>query len=755
MTLYRNYTVVVQTSTAPYEPNNDLELLLYEGRLELKPDPNNSGAMGVFSYGTTTLATPVYIHSITPIPATAFAADVTNRPGEYDFLEIDLNKAGTASYAGETLYSVIGRPAGDTDFEHASVIIDNTDISDPNIKQLVRASTGDTGTLTDNIFYAGGTVTYTVQPDISGTLIADAENRFLALGTLPDVISTKYELVSVYPAYAKLYSGQGKKLIARFDVHYTDAAGAKYAFWNGIPAFESTEGSWVIHLTHDQYNQTRSEEFSVLDLRTLTYTVSINEITDHVFIRSFGLPPKITTTPTAVKEQVGIHGFLSGTDRIVGIGDWSYSAPVNTPAYNLDVTGTLGMRLRVSGVSRISITPTATLIGIIASNYLSATSLGMTGIISGSAMLSLTASGFKAMLSSDTTSLAPMAYADTAVAALSLGDPIVNTGATYIKLEAGNAIRMQVYDGVSATTQAMYVTSGLARFGCDLTGGSGASYMAFDTSSTTIKAGGTTVFYADATSVHISSVSASGYPAITASDTQVFISGSASTSVEANSSDEVNIWFKPVSSGLKAFTASRVSGTVEMGYDVTTYPKIKAAASLLTVYGAATVRMEYGATTIVGYWYSGSQLKFLSVNEEELAAVWLGYDVTNIVGLAQRGAIKMTYTGVTIFNQDGEYIAMINTGAYVITSDSYIGPTGGGYSGTDGYSGHHTWDFTGSALTTWKIPFYSGDSAITALLTATPAQGSMAIGVATAGTMWLYVYSSVTGWKRTDISTAV
>ena len=92
-TLYRNYTVVVQDSDSPYAPKNDLELLLYEGQVEIKPNPAAGSANAVFQYGTTTLAVQVLDEDGAAVVVTA--ADATLRPGEYEFGRLDLD--GTAA----------------------------------------------------------------------------------------------------------------------------------------------------------------------------------------------------------------------------------------------------------------------------------------------------------------------------------------------------------------------------------------------------------------------------------------------------------------------------------------------------------------------------------------------------------------------------------------------------------------------------------------------------------------------------------
>jgi len=296
----------------------------------------------VFNYGTTTLATPVYTKD--GVAATALAADPNARPGEYDFLSIDLNKTGSLSYSGQTLYSVVARPSGDLDFSNAKVIVDSTDISDPNTKQLVRASTGGSGSITDNLYFAGGTVAFELYTtDVSG----DASNQYLSILNLPEGITNLVETVTTFPTYAT-----ATKLVARFNVYYTDLTGVDVLVWDAVPAFKTATGKWVIHITNDQYNTARSKEFggsvgTEIDLSgiTLLLTVSVNLAEDNVYVRRFNnLPVKITAGVN--KEQIAIHAHVTAAgERIVGIGDFSYTTLANTPIYNLQVKGSLGVQI--------------------------------------------------------------------------------------------------------------------------------------------------------------------------------------------------------------------------------------------------------------------------------------------------------------------------------------------------------------------------------------------------------------------------
>jgi len=237
VTLYRNYTVSVQDSTT-FEPDNDLELLLFEGKIEIKVNPT-TGKKDVYNYGTTTLATEVFDKN--GIPCSALVADETERPGEYDFTNIDLNKAGSLSFYGETLYSVVARPDNydpSDEFANAKIIVDSTDLSDSNVKQLVKASIGGTSSIVDNIMVAGGSVTFN---QYTNGVVNSNTKQYLEITDLPSEITSLTETATSYPTHAT-----ATKLCMRFNVYYSDGTDA--IRWESVPCYKTSDNSWVIML---------------------------------------------------------------------------------------------------------------------------------------------------------------------------------------------------------------------------------------------------------------------------------------------------------------------------------------------------------------------------------------------------------------------------------------------------------------------------------------------------------------------------
>lgn len=356
--LYRNYTVVVQDSLS-FEPNNDLRLFLYEGKLELKVDPL-SGQQAVFQYGTTVLAQAAKTEY--GVAATAVVADADVRPGEYDFVGLDLD-ATASGYAGETLYSVVACPARGYTFDSALIIVENTDISDPNLKQMVRFAVGSTGSIGDNLAFAGGTVVFQ-QYTIGVT--NNESTQYLKLIGLPDVITNLIESPLAAPLEYAVSPYQ--KLIPRFNVYYADENLGVYSciVWQGVPAYKTADESWVIRLQADEYNTRRTKEFGILpaefQLNAIyaSFTVSVDVRALNIHVRNFSETPA-TTIPTvdAKAEKVCVHSFVDvGGNRIVGIGDWSYAGASETPSRNLDVKGALGMRVRIAGTTIVDFGPT-------------------------------------------------------------------------------------------------------------------------------------------------------------------------------------------------------------------------------------------------------------------------------------------------------------------------------------------------------------------------------------------------------------
>ncbi|RQW76735.1 MAG: hypothetical protein EHM14_15910, partial [Methanothrix sp.] len=342
VTLYRNYTVSVQDSTT-FEPDNDLELLLFEGKIEIKVNPT-TGKKDVYNYGTTTLATEVFDKN--GIPCSALVADETERPGEYDFTNIDLNKAGSLSFYGETLYSVVARPDNydpSDEFANAKIIVDSTDLSDSNVKQLVKASIGGTSSIVDNIMVAGGSVTFN---QYTNGVVNSNTKQYLEITDLPSEITSLTETATSYPTHAT-----ATKLCMRFNVYYSDGTDA--IRWESVPCDKTSDNSWVIMLQQDQYNVYRTQAFGVLlDLGAIfqNFIVAVDPASNNVHIRRFDTNPTITLPTTgSTFERTLIHTHMVGNEPVVGVGAWTYATASLTPYYNLDVLGTRGMRVTISG----------------------------------------------------------------------------------------------------------------------------------------------------------------------------------------------------------------------------------------------------------------------------------------------------------------------------------------------------------------------------------------------------------------------
>lgn len=365
-TLYRNYTVVVQDSVSPYTPNNDLRLYLYEGKVEVKPDSATVGAdNAVFQFGTTLPAVAV----LSSTPATeqiVVVADATTRPGEYEFENLDLD-ATEAGALGNTLYSVVAAPVIDDqgDFTRAGVIIHSIDISDPNIKSVVKATTGSTGSIDANLAFAGGTINVTRYEEVStdSNVHDDETVRYYSLDGLPSNITALMEVVSETPGWVN--GADDLKLVARFNCYYSSVDGAKYVVWENIPAYQMQDLAWVIRLQADEYCISRSEEFSTdftVENAVNNGTVCTNYSNDNIHIRSYDDTPSVTrdSVPDTLKEKVCIHAMVDDSgNRLVGLGDWAFTSAATTPAYVADITGDLGVRVINSTGTKLVATSTS------------------------------------------------------------------------------------------------------------------------------------------------------------------------------------------------------------------------------------------------------------------------------------------------------------------------------------------------------------------------------------------------------------
>ena len=353
--LFSTYTVTVFNNLTN-TPNNDLQLFLYEGAVELRGDV-------VYAYNSLTQATAVKTNN--GIDVTAFVADAVTRPGEYDFTDIDFSQT-PASALGLTLYSVVARPKLETTFLNGTIISSEICLSDPNLKNEVVEASGGEDTLLTNLTWAGGTVTYEQIPaTTAGFEGTSNSNVYLKLTNLPDSITSQYVTESLYyPAY----SSTGKKLITRFDVHFcgTPTVNTGALVWSGIPAYYSTTlGFYVIQVSTNQYLIKESYPIGLnLDLRTVAFTVNTNLQDITIFIRKYDtIPSRVISYVTPTAEQPILHTFYSSTQPIVGIGKWTYADAAHTPSYNLDVTGSVGMRYTYNSVSNFTVNPTTVILG--------------------------------------------------------------------------------------------------------------------------------------------------------------------------------------------------------------------------------------------------------------------------------------------------------------------------------------------------------------------------------------------------------
>lgn len=357
VTLYPTHTITVQDSNT-HEPRNDLRLFLYEGQVEVKVNPNTTN-YDIYRYGTATLATRV--KGLGGADLEALAADAVNRPGEYDFLNIDYS-ATPESAAGTVLYTVVARPINDFDYRNALMIVQNLCLTDPSIKQTVRAAFGGVTTIEDNLAWAGGTISWSYLTAGYPPLLNSSTCAFLKLVDLPASIVAQTETgISGAPAYA---AASQTRLVARFDVHYCDQTVApdNVIIWQGIPAYLDTTGNWVLELKDDQYVVKRNcyiggSTAPYVELQAAagagTYTVTVNFVDANVFIRRFDKISTVTLPSTTVLTEVPIvHMFYGNSNQpIVGIGTWDYSSVVQTPSYNLDVKGTRGFRVDDTTIS--------------------------------------------------------------------------------------------------------------------------------------------------------------------------------------------------------------------------------------------------------------------------------------------------------------------------------------------------------------------------------------------------------------------
>jgi hypothetical protein len=344
-TLYRNWTVTVQDSVSPYLPISTLELHLFEGKCEIKTDPS-TGLRKVFSYGTSSLAT--YAVDKNGANAIAFAPDLVDRPGEYDFIELDLNNVLTPnSKGGLTLYSVVGKPANATDFSSGRVIIDSTSLDDPNVKQTMATLGGGIGNVIDNLFFAGGTVQYTV----STLFTSDETVLYLDLTAgLPASITTKKEVISEQPPYFDTtLPASFTRLIPRFNIYYSNQSDV-VAVWHSVPAYYMSDASIVLRLRGDQYSIYRTKEFGAgggeVDLNGLSGSllVSINVEDQNANFRSFNKDPQYQVDISGPESSL-ITAYQSKGIENIGLGQWGYTdQTTDMPIMGIDGKHARGFR---------------------------------------------------------------------------------------------------------------------------------------------------------------------------------------------------------------------------------------------------------------------------------------------------------------------------------------------------------------------------------------------------------------------------
>jgi hypothetical protein len=646
-TLYRNYTVIVQDSDSPYYPKNDLELLLYEGRLEIKPDPTDSGNNAVFQYGTTTKAVRVQDSDGANVSATAI--DSTSQPGEYKFTSLDLD-ATTSGNSGTTLYSVVARPVTDSatnSFERASVIVDRTDISDPNLKQLVKASVGSTDSITDNMAIAGGTVTFEqYEHDDNGPNL-----QHVKITNISSIVTELREDVSTVPSYAS--STNKERLIGRFNVFYSTTDGSEYLTWTEVPAYRTDDDSWVIRLQGDEYNISRSHDIGSgptdINLGGIltSLTISLSYAEGNIHIRSFDSTPS-TTLPgvDATKEKVCVHSFIDGSgNRIVGVGKWSYSDASNTPSYNLDVKGDVGIRANITGGNtQLSITPTTVALGPDTSSTLHSLSFSSFGSIYTRAYVNnrnkLDLSNSNTYLGYDLSSY-PYVHVD------STSTSLKTSAYTYLSLNTSDEITAYINVGSSAK-KVLELKVANQEIGYDLAG----TKTSWSATTNLLKATVVNQIQIQGTaSSLITGVNIATYPKITYSTSYIRVGASSSSYWESVYNDGEHLRAKVNAKtclDLDAETDAVFSSPfAKIGYDIDTGYSAKYTPNDHYVYEGTTERLKMTSSLTKLSLVNGSNSSYMEMDSESCTLYGTDGSTTTTVVFGNTNSIT-TNTGIDI-----------------------------------------------------------------------------------------------------------
>ena len=722
--LYRNYTVVVQDSTAPYAPNNDLQLFLYEQQVEVKVNPGTA-AKDIYNYGTSILATAVCVKG--GAVAKALVADAVNRPGEYDFVDVDLNKAGSLSYLGQVTYSVVARPSGDSDFQNARVIIDRTDISDPLVKQIVRDATGSMGNIVDNLYFSGGTTLF----ELYAGKPSNSSEVYLSILNLPAAVSALIEVVASAPSWATT-----TRMISRFDVHYGDATGVNIACWSGVPAYKTADSKWVIALTNDQYCTYRSKEFGTdIDLRATyaSFVITINLVDQTSYIKRFDSNATVISTPKIVtasdsREKMILSTFINAANEyIVGIGNWSYINAGNTPAYNLDVKGGLGARVTVSTYTALNINATHSKFGrdvdatSAFNTYIDFTGTTATTVVQAKQVIY--ADGTKIQIGYDTT-----AYPRIEATATNVYLRLTQYG--YINVDAGSSVISVWADTGTAGVEALSITGLLSQYGYDLLGVA-PSFVQFNAASSQLYVGGTQKWSINS-SAFILGQNAGAYPRQVMTSSYSRMYGSAFTYLDVNSSDSVNIYANRSSVAANVLTAN--SSGIQVGYLAGSVCYLSCVSSKVSIYSETNQELFYAKDSEIKTIIGSSYYKLTS--SAFIASMSYGGDTNSLTFNVGAPVDFKSNCGIQLTGQIGGSAAAY-AGRVLLTHLS--SPLVNAFA---------SYEYNNN-VPVWKIPYITGDTNIATARATAPPLGSMFIGVNGAGNSFLSVYSGVgsTGWS--------
>lgn len=677
VTLYQNYVTTVKDSVTG-AARNDLKLYLFEGKTEIKTNPLTT-LKDVYQYGTATLATPVYDRY--GVALAVLAADPINRPGEYEFAEVDLTI--NLSGEGQTLYSVIGRPAADSDFENALVITQNFYISDPNLKQTISAAFGGLTNVADNMFFAGGTVDY---EQYSTAVTNNSVQQHIKLNGLTSAITDLYE----YNNTDKPGFSDGYRLTARFNVYYSAGSPTRdNVIWESVPAWRTAAGDWLLLLRADQYCTWRSSAFGsspLIDMAVVVtnLVVSVNLVETNCYIRRFRTSPTVAI-PTTGQEAPGLVVLNNGTERIVGIGSFDFSS--NTPANNLDVLGNIGARITIGTNERLFINTSYAAFGWdTAGDYFKVESQRIRMYSDAATVLDIQKSinSFKAGPDLDGSPnhrlyMVADTYTDVAVSSNSYFRQTLASGVT-AKTEylAAAVPYLEATVGATWSTRFGYATDvvGSGAYFYATENGAGATTagiriynydrLAAATSTTIIRHSGTAPFFkAEPTIIGLYNSASTSYVRLTATSVDIngIVNSGSSVVFTANNTDNVRVGYAVDDTatmyGLhssSSYTILRIPGAVVfnatttsvlLGLNTSVYPYIQLNSSSVCIYGSATSYLSVTPLGAVELYANSVRTLSSSVAGTSMT---IGYSTAFSTYTA--GQILISLTGSSLFSDD-------------------------------------------------------------------------------------------------------